>query len=106
MSKHTPGPWKLFQVGDAIEHLCPATQDGASILTITQEGNTAFAAVFNDADARLIAVAPDLLAELVKITDAYAKAMKDAGVSHYPEALVVVRNARAAIAKATGGNNV
>lgn len=50
----------------------------------------------------LIAVAPRLLDQLVKMTDAYAKAMKDAGVSHYPEALVEVRNARAAIAEAKG----
>ncbi len=32
----------------------------------------------------------------------YAEAMKDAGVTHYPEALVVVRQARAAIAKVRG----
>lgn len=54
------------------------------------------------ANARLIAAAPELLGELIKITDAYAEAMKDAGVTHYPEALVVVRHARAAIAKARG----
>jgi len=29
--------------------------------------------------------------------------MKDSGVSHYPEAMVEIRSARAAIAKATGG---
>lgn len=53
------------------------------------------------ANIRLIAAAPALLAELKAMTDAYAKAMKDAGVSYYPEALAVVRSARAAIAKAT-----
>lgn len=52
-------------------------------------------------DARLIAAAPELLAKLITMTDAYAKAMKDAGVSYYPEALVIVRSARAVIAKAT-----
>ena len=41
-----------------------------------------------------------VVTQLQAMTDAYAKAMKDAGVSHYPEALVVVRDARAALALA------
>ena len=57
----------------------------------------------NMADRDLIAAAPDLLAELISMTDAYSNAMRDAGVTHYPEALAVVRQARAAIAKAQGG---
>jgi hypothetical protein len=36
--------------------------------------------------------------QLRKMTDAYAKAMKDAGVSYYPEALAIVREARAVLA--------
>lgn len=51
---------------------------------------------------RLHAINQEVLAELVSMTDAYAKAMKDSGVSYYPEALAIVRNARAAIAKAKG----
>jgi len=53
--------------------------------------------------AQASAAAPDLLAALVDMTDRYARAMKDSGVSHYPEAMVEIRSARAAIAKATGG---
>jgi hypothetical protein len=56
-----------------------------------------------EGDARLIAAAPELLAALEDMTDRYARAMKDSGVSHYPEAMVEIRSARAAIAKATGG---
>lgn len=54
------------------------------------------------AAARAEAAAPELLDQLQQMTDAYAKAMKDAGVTRYPEALYVVRASRAAIAKATG----
>lgn len=36
--------------------------------------------------------------QLLKMTNAYAKAMKDAGVSYYPEALAIVREARAVLA--------
>ena len=53
--------------------------------------------------ARLIAAAPELLAALKKITDEYASAMRDAGVTRYPESLAIVRDARAAITKATQG---
>ncbi len=54
MSKHTLGPLELYQVGDSIECLCPADENGQSILTIVEEGFTKFAAVYNDADARRI----------------------------------------------------
>jgi hypothetical protein len=50
---------------------------------------------------RLAIAAPELLAQLQRLTDAYAKAMQDSGVTRYPEALAIVRDARAAIAKAT-----
>ena len=96
-TKHTPGPWhtdpaKSFYV---FAHGSLADQSGVTNGPFVCNAST-------QANARLIAAAPELLGELVKITDAYAKAMKDAGVTHYPEALVVVRQARAAIAKARG----
>lgn len=54
-AQHTPGRLRLFQVGDNLEFLCPATEDGESILTITHEGNTAFAVVLSDMNARRLA---------------------------------------------------
>jgi hypothetical protein len=65
MSKFTPGPWKLCEVGDKCKHLCPATQDNMSLLTVALEYRdddkpTYFGAVYNPADARLIAAAPDM----------------------------------------------
>ena len=50
--KHTYKRLRLFQVGDHLEFLCPATEDGESILSITHEGNTAFAVVLSDMNAR------------------------------------------------------
>ena len=51
-AQHTPGRLRLFPVGDNLEFLCPATEDGESILTITHEGNTSFAVVLSDMKAR------------------------------------------------------
>ena len=88
--QHTPGPWYLNPQGWVV-------QSTGDIVTRLECSNN------KEGDALLIASAPDLLAALVDMTDRYARAMKDSGVSHYPEAMVEIRSARAAIAKATGG---
>lgn len=55
MSKHTPEPWALFEVGDGRPHLCPASEsDKMSILTIAEEDGVTFACVYKDSDARRI----------------------------------------------------
>ena len=55
MSKHTPEPWALFEVGDGRPHLCPASEsDKMSILTIAEEDGATFACVYRDDDARRI----------------------------------------------------
>lgn len=80
MSKHTPGPWRLEEVIDgSIKHLCPVGDvDGFSLLTVVNtEGYdddeyVPFAAVYRDADARLIAAAPDLLEALKDMLNAFA----------------------------------
>ena len=52
MSKHTPEPWALFEVGDGRPHLCPASEsDKMSILTIAEEDGVTFACVYKDSDA-------------------------------------------------------
>lgn len=86
--------------------------DGDVVVT-WDEGRTRIVAVTRQDDEgrviEVIAEAPPAPAEpvsvavreqLFKMTNAYAKAMKDAGVSYYPEALVIVREARAVIAAA------
>lgn len=54
MSKHTPEPWVLFEVGDRFKHQCPASSDKTSILTVVSEDDMHFGAVYNDEDARRI----------------------------------------------------
>jgi len=66
---HTPGPWCLLAVGDGTSRMCPADAERVSLLTIVEEGDADFAAVYNDADARLIAAAPELLQALKALRD-------------------------------------
>lgn len=65
-AQQTEGPWQLLAVGDNAR-LCPADAAGVSLLTIVGEGETDFAAVYNEADARLIAAAPELLGVLREV---------------------------------------
>jgi hypothetical protein len=98
---HTPGPWVLFEVGGdngTRPALCPAAEaTKQSILTITEEGGTVFAAVLKKEDARLIAAAPELLAA--------AKAVRDtcpADPDVTAAFLAAWQSLEAAIATATG----
>jgi hypothetical protein len=99
-AKHTPGPWRLGDVADdsgRIVKLCPVDQENQSILTVVDHEGVKFAAVYIDADARLIAAAPELLLALEMLLDWH--------ISETPEdeEFSAVRGARAAIAKAKGG---
>lgn len=61
-TKHTPGPWKVFRT-DAGELDSITTMDGLCVAsTVTFYGNNQ-----GEANARLIAAAPDLLAALYQI---------------------------------------
>lgn len=88
MNKHTPGPWNRIKgdrnVYSAAGTVCktPAILGGGS------------AATNWEANARLIAAAPDLLEALEALLD-YA----ESGWDHFPDVSV---NARAAIARARG----
>ena len=94
---HTPGPWRLEPVNDrSINHLCPVDPNDLSLLTVVMQDETPFAAVYNDADARLIAAAPELLEALKAICDEQDERQGYASIETYDRA-------RAAIAKATGG---
>ena len=96
--QHTPGPWDVEPKGS--RHFVDGA-DGLTVAYLDRAGVRERAEI--EANALLIAAAPELLAALEDMTDRYARAMKDSGVSHYPEAMVEIRSARAAIAKATGG---
>ncbi len=104
-AKHTLGPWRLEPVEDrSIKHLCPVAEaDNFSLLTVVYSGGhdgdecTAFAAVYRDEDARLIAAAPELLEALQTLTDHCRRMGFDTR-----EEEPLLQAAEAAIAKATG----
>ena len=100
--QHTPGPWRLELVEDrSIKHLCPvAKADDFSLLTVVytdgHDGDECvpFGAVYRDADAKLIAAAPELLDALERLLEsADVRDAADAGA---------LKQARAAISKAVG----
>jgi hypothetical protein len=67
---YTPGPWRLEIIEDrSIKHLCPIDADDISILTVVMQDEMPFACVYNDADARLIVAAPDLLDAMMALMD-------------------------------------
>ena len=95
MSAHTPGPWKLHFWAEnvAVSSDRPKPRDCETVATVfrgpEQHGNETEERRTADANARLIAAAPDLLAALERFVT------EDDG----PETW---RMARAAIAKARG----
>ena len=90
MTAHTPGPWRVSDTdwvqGYRIQAVVSAV-DGDDIAQVT-----------NVPDARLIAVAPEMLEALKIITYWYNKANRDGVVLAQG-----IDKARAAIAKAKGG---
>lgn len=92
MKTHTPGPWKIT----GHDGRNPMVQDanGGSICAVWDTG----CAATQEANARLIAAAPDLLNMLQRVMDEYL--MRDPTAGHV--ALLTLEHARAAIAKAKG----
>jgi hypothetical protein len=113
--KHTPGPWYVSQVGLTNGGDRPITTEDERICTVDcqtpfkrGEGWQSECDV-REANARLIAAAPDLLAAL-KALDAYWCEMlpdgppaDDADHWLHADSRAVWRAVRAAIAKAEGG---
>ena len=93
---HTPGPWR---VGRKLSNCVVVTAEGKDIGTVSINKYTDNA--INEANARLIATAPELLAALktlVGLLDVQADEMEEAGIAILPER----EAARAIIDKAEG----
>ncbi len=92
MSKHTPGPWYAVgywvEHGDSVADIC--TCDPAAI----EQEHLGRTSAEIEANARLIAAAPDLLEAL--------KSMPQSMAATDDDLMRWVEKARAAIAKATG----
>lgn len=92
---HTPGPWTAEQTDDAGRWFITA---GYENIVSAQYGNP-----LSEANARLIAAAPDLLAALRDLFDQCAMVRKHWGDgSNQAEADNAIRAGQAAIAKAEG----
>jgi hypothetical protein len=96
--EHTPGPWKL-EAGRSI-----VTDGGRFNLAYSTDKKTGAASFPNfvelDANAALIAAAPDLLKSLEAVTGMYEAAL--GGKYDDPDEAEIIDKARAAIAKARG----
>lgn len=94
-SGHTPGPWHIHDQDDGLAIVLdgPVDLEICSVSTRRKEA---------DANARLIAAAPDLLALLTKICDRSAGPFETSAIplSKVPSALI--DEARAAIKKTRG----
>jgi len=103
MSAHTPGPWAVRlregRVGERLQLAIVAPRHGElyqlAVLSCVSldEG---------DANARLIAAAPELLAALRGIVDAEDAYMRETGIKPDDPITDALGPARAAIAKAEG----
>ena len=99
-TKHTPGPWTAHPI--ELNHGLPYTPVAASTL-IAKAYSTAFGDhEQSDANARLIAAAPELLEALKGLDEAYCRAGADLTRDERHEDRLRLIAARAAIAKATG----
>ena len=103
-SKHTPGPFGIIHVnGSYVIDANYGKTDIATIVNRVSQSET-------EANARLIAAAPDLLSalqELLHVADAYSDAMREHGhgcheLGSDADSVSASGMARAAIAKAIG----
>lgn len=95
-TKHTPGPWKIITL-DGHTYINPQRPEGEWGLIAKMVGTSAYE---ESANAALIAAAPDLLAALEELLWAASRTSLETD-GDYSNAFTA---ARAAIARATGGN--
>lgn len=108
-TKHTPGPWAICTWASHMplsgwpSEVCAddGEGDGATICMFYRVDLYDFDRAAVEANARLIAAAPELLAQLRIVTDDLEKVLRARGFRDDPKVLA----ARAIIAKAIGGGN-
>jgi len=100
MSKHTPGPWEILRYCNVRDNDPDAVGVGSDMGIVADVWKDGVMEEAGDANAKLIAAAPELL-KMLEIAGAYVKEM---GSEHsWPSAIEEdYRNIRAAIAKAEG----
>jgi hypothetical protein len=93
---HTPGPWVVTEFG--IEAPEQADWHGRNVVYSNAVAGYEGSAIIKDADARLIAAAPELLEALRDLLDYVCTKVENVGWSTEPEYVA----GRAAIKKAVG----
>ena len=104
--KHTPGPWEAVPFDETTGwKIVPAGSPDFKICRI--ENSITYLMAFDEqaeGDARLIAAAPEMLEALKGLAAVIGK-MKPATGEPYGRGVTELLEARAAIAKATGGES-
>ena len=100
--QHTPGPWECSaRPSGPWWHIGAGNQSICTVHACSKKHTPVYAAMFK-ANADLIAAAPELLLALREIADDYADRFDMDSPSTNPGMKYVVKQARAAIEKATG----
>ncbi|HCL4064634.1 hypothetical protein PZS78_20320 [Pseudomonas aeruginosa] len=112
MSKHTPGPWGIERLHGEINVISCNERDGAAkdmgiVYVLARDvGGMIHGEQFDDrseveANARLMAAAPELLEALQGMLEVYGGQYNDDCLPKASTELELIQQARAAIAKAT-----
>tara|TARA_R110000772_G_scaffold258707_2_gene376038 strand:- start:492 stop:797 length:306 start_codon:yes stop_codon:yes gene_type:complete len=94
-TKHTPGPWVAKKLGEYLAAMNPNLWGEVQYGNI---GEVVCENVYEEADARLIAAAPDMLEALIKCHDSILAMQRPDHAAHEDVRI----KAKAAIAAATG----
>jgi hypothetical protein len=103
-AQHTPGPWTAHPEEGA--HIGPVVKEnawGEVVALVSYAGAPRGDSAESNANARLIAAAPDLLVALENFVAWHAENFDDFTPEINAQLLCLANNATAAIAKATGG---
>lgn len=92
LDEATPGPWRVGPVDDTVV----VAADGSEIAAIDGDYNEPDLWPMMEANARLIALAPDLAAALIKAEEAL-RPFAEIGISENPEYQPMIRMDRDAI---------
>lgn len=110
-NKYTPGPW-TFETVKTVCGIChkvgpmppmrESEKPGSACIYVDYPSPGHPVAIELEANARLIAAAPELLSALKRLDDAYCSASPEMTFAERHEGRMALIEARAAIAKATG----
>jgi hypothetical protein len=109
MSAHTPGPWAVWPMGRYLVISCTGSgmqkhpQEGMHVAHVKMPDENKEWDQLWEANARLIAAAPELLQALIDLDEAYCDISSGTCRESRESGRNALIAARAAIAKASGG---